>query len=119
MTRPTSTSPGRVAVAVTHEDPPRVFIATDDEVLSRAIARHLIAQEDSDSFKPAELTAVRSALLEERWADAVALWIDSTSASVDVYPDEQVLTQDDLTTDGTAFSIRMGRLFSQPSQETS
>lgn len=119
MTRPTSTSPGHVAVAVTREDPPRLLIATDDEVLSRAIATHVVAQEDSKWFTSAELVAIRSALLEERWADAVALWIDRTSASIDVYPDEQVLTQDDLSTEAAAFSIRMGRLFSQPSQDSS
>lgn len=119
MSRPTSTSPGRVAVAVTREDPPRVLIATDDEVLSRAIATNVIAQEDADSFTASELTSVRSALLEERWADAVAIWISATSASVDVYPDEQVLTQDDLSTDAAAFSIRIGRLFSQPSPDSS
>ena len=112
MTRPTSTSPGRVAVAVTREDPPRLLIATDEDVLSRAIATRVVAQEDPATFSHANLLAIQSALLEERWSDAVALWIDSTSASVDVYPDEEILRESDLTTEAAAFSIRMGRLFS-------
>lgn len=111
MTRPTSTSPGRVAVAVTREDPPRLIIAADDDVLSRAIATEVIAKEDPKAFKKPDLEAIRSALLEERWSDAVAIWIDTTQASVDVYPDEEVLQQEDLTVEAAAFSIRFSRLF--------
>lgn len=117
MSRPTSTSPGRVAVAVTREDPPRLIIATNDEVLSRALVTQVIAQEDPKSFKPKELGAIRTALLEERWSDAVAIWIDTTSASVDVYPDEEVLTEQDLTVDAAAFSMRLGRIFSEPESD--
>lgn len=112
MSRPTSTSPGRVAVAVTREDPPRLIIATNDEVLSRALVTQVIAQEDPKSFNPKELNAIRAALLEERWSDAVAIWIDTTSAGVDVYPDEEVLTDEDLSVDAAAFSMRLGRIFS-------
>lgn len=112
MSRPTSTSPGRVAVAVTREDPPRLIIATNDEVLSRALVTQVIAQEDPRSFNAKDLDAIRAALLEERWSDAVAIWIDTTSASVDVYPDEEVLTDKDLSVDAAAFSMRLGRIFS-------
>lgn len=111
MTRPTSTSPGRVAVAVTREDPPRLIVATDDEVLSRAIATKVIAQEAPEAFKSSDLEAIRSALLEQRWSDAVALWIDATTASVDVYPDEEIVSQEDLSEEAAAFSIRLSRLF--------
>jgi hypothetical protein len=113
MTRPTSTSPGRVAVAVTREDPPRLLLATNDEVLSRAIATRVVAQEDPRTFGKEELKAIQTALLEERWSDAVALWIESTSASVDVYPDEEIITQLDLGAEAAVFSIRMSRLFSE------
>ncbi|HVR78413.1 MAG TPA: hypothetical protein VMS99_08480 [Acidimicrobiia bacterium] len=117
MTRPTSTSPGRVAVAVTREDPPRLIVATDDDVLSRAIATKVIAQEDPGTFEEAELKAIRSALLEERWSDAVAMWIETTAASVDVYPDEEILRQEDLTTEAAAFSIRLSRLFADENHQ--
>jgi len=117
MSRPTSTSPGRVAVAVTREDPPQLIIAANDEVLSRALVTRVIAQEDPRSFKPRELGAIRTALLEERWSDAVAIWIDTTSASVDVYPDEEVLREEDLSVDAAAFSMRLGRIFSESDGE--
>jgi hypothetical protein len=90
-----------------------LIIAANDEVLSRALVTQVIAQEDPRSFEPTELDAIRSALLEERWSDAVAIWIETTSASVDVYPDEEVLTDDDLTVDAAAFSMRLGRIFSE------
>lgn len=118
MTRPTSTSPGRVAVAVTREDPPRLIVAADDDVLSRAIATRVIAQENPGAFEPSELAAIRSALLEQRWSDAVALWIEATTASVDVYPDEEIISQEDLSEEAAAFSIRLSRLFNEEDSES-
>ena len=96
---------------MTREDPPRLLIASDDEVLSRAIATRVIAGEDPNTFSNQELERLRSALLREQWGDAVAIWIGTTSASVDVYPDEEVLTEEDLGEEETAFSIRMSPLF--------
>lgn len=103
---------------MTREDPPRLIVATDDDVLSRAIATRVIAQEDPGTFKPSELAAIRSALLEQRWSDAVALWIDTTSASVDVYPDEEIISQEDLSEEAAAFSIRLSRLFNEEDSES-
>lgn len=112
--RPTSTSPGRVAYAVTHEEPPRVLIAEDEVVLSRALATQVIAQESADRFAPEALEAIRSALLEERWGDAVSTWMSISRSNVDVYPDEQVLTNARLDAVSASISIRMSPIFKDP-----
>lgn len=109
--RPTSTSPGHVAVAVVHEDPPRVLIAADETALSRALALQIVCEEEPSRFEEGALGEVRRALLEEDWAAAVACWIEATSVRVDVHPDEPVLHSRQLTADAAAFDMRLSRLF--------
>ena len=106
--------PGRVAVAVTHSEPPRVFVAEDHFVLSRVLALELVAHTDPDVFSHEDVVAVRSALLDERWADAVVVWMDATGESVDAYPDEDLWTADRMTLDRASMEIRMGRVFRDP-----
>ncbi len=104
--------PGRLAVGVYRGDPPEVFLASSDAVLGRVLALKLVAPSD-----PAELRAsgvldeVRSALLEERWADAVVAWMDATGSTVDGYPDEDVWTDARLDSEFTALELRMTRVF--------
>ena len=61
---------GRVAYAVTHDDPPQVFLAEDEIVLSRVLAVQLVAATPPSSLPAGSVESIREALLEERWADA-------------------------------------------------
>lgn len=101
-----------VAVAVTHDDPPQVMIAENDDVVSRLIAIELVAKTAPSVIGSAEqLAQIRSALLEERWADAVVEWMTATDSIVDVYPDEPVWAEADLDAERTALEIRMSPIF--------
>lgn len=112
--RPTSTTPGHLAIAVTREDPPRVFVAADEEALGWNLAVELVASEDPSVFVGKQLEAVREALLHERWADALALWMQATNTGVDVYPDEAVALQAPVEKQQALVEIRLGRVFSDP-----
>ena len=77
----------RVAYAVIRGDDPQVFVARDDMVLTRVIALKVIAATPPQSLGSA-LGEIRDALLDERWPDALAAWMDATGEVVDAYPDE-------------------------------
>jgi hypothetical protein len=102
--------PSRVAVAVTRDEPPEVLLAEDADVLSRLVALRLVARTPSGSLGR-YLGEIRAALLEERWGDAVAQWIEATGRVVDAYPDEEVWTDDELDQDRASFEIRMAPIF--------
>ncbi|HEX6312988.1 MAG TPA: hypothetical protein VF152_15345, partial [Acidimicrobiia bacterium] len=67
--------------------------------------------------RPSELHAsgllddIRTALLEERWGDAVAAWMRATSEVVDVYPDEEIVTHERLDHDTASMEIRLAPIF--------
>ncbi len=109
--RPTSTAPGNVAVAVVQEDPPRIFVASDEISLSRLLATEIVCEADPDRLDEGDLAVIRNALLDEDWSTAVATWIEVTGVRVDVHPDEPVVHHQDLTLDAAAFDIRLSRLF--------
>jgi hypothetical protein len=98
-------------VAVVRSDPPQIFLATDADVLSRLVALKLVAHADPHELAEAELQRIRDALLEERWGDAVAAWIDATGEVVDAYPDEDVWSETRLDADTASLEIRVGRIF--------
>jgi hypothetical protein len=103
--------PGRVAVGVVRSDPPEVYLAEDEVVLSRLLALQVVARAAPSEFTADALTRVREALLEERWADAVVEWMQASDLAVDGYADEVVWTERDLDEDRTAMEIRMERIF--------
>ncbi len=103
--------PGRVAVAVVRSDPPLVFLATDDAVLSRLIALKVVARTDPSDLPTASLERIRSALLEENWAAAVVEWIQASGEAVDAYPDEDVWTESRLDAEVASLEIRLARIF--------
>lgn len=86
----------RVAVAIVHDDPPRVFMAEDQDTLHWVLALHLIAATPSERFPRHLVRAFRSALVEERWADAVVAWIDHHDVAVDVYSSETLYLASDV-----------------------
>lgn len=77
--------PRMVAVAVVHEEPPQVFVADDQETLNWVLALKLIAQTDPAQLPTDLRDALREAVRDERWGDAVQLWMGSRGV-VDVYP---------------------------------
>ncbi|HHC08951.1 MAG TPA: hypothetical protein ENK55_09570 [Actinobacteria bacterium] len=84
-----------VAFAIVRDDPPTVFVAEDLDVLQRLLALKVVARTDTARLPPAEVAYLRTALLEERWGDAVARWIRHVGIPVDVYT-ERVATDEDV-----------------------
>ena len=82
-----------VAVAVIRDNPPSIIVAEDFGVLHRALAVRLVARADHNFFAPEQLQQLQEALLEEKWSDAVAMWIKHTGIPIDVYT-EDVLTSE-------------------------
>lgn len=103
--------PGRVAVGVLHGDTPWVFLAESDTVLSRLLALKLVAPTHPGDLDPARLKVIRSALLEQRWADAVTEWMLAGGEVLDGYPDEQVVTEEMLDDDRASMEVRLSTIF--------
>ena len=102
----------RVAYAVVFGGArPRAFLAADEWVLSRVIALHLVAQTRPEEVPAEALPRIREALLQERWADAVAEWMQVTGVTVDVYSDEHVWVDADLDEERVALELRVAPLF--------
>ena len=76
-----------LAYAVVHDEPPQVYAAEDVEVLQWVIALEVVARTPASTFPRDTVQALREALLEERWADAVELWMRTSGTIIDVYPD--------------------------------
>ena len=74
-----------VACAVVRDDPPRVFVARDLDTLNWVLACQLVAKTPGRDLPPGERDALRVALTERRWGDAVFAFIDRTGIAVDVY----------------------------------
>lgn len=112
---PSAGWPGRVAVGVVRSDPPEVFLADSDATLSRLLALRLVARTDPSVLAArGVLDAVRDALLEEEWADAVVMWMAATGEIVDAYPDELLWTEQALDADAASMEIRVAPVFNDP-----
>lgn len=100
------------AYAIVKSDPPQLFLADNAPVISRLIAVKVVAAADPSIFGSFRDANVRQALLEERWADAVVLWMDATGVDIDVYEEYvPVWTDDDLDAEMASMEIRMSRIF--------
>ena len=102
------------AYAIVRGEEPRIVLAENAAVISRALALTLAAQLPADQISsPARLQRIRSALLEERWGDALVEWIDETGTAVDVYDEApKVWSEDDLDLDKATLEIRLAPIFS-------
>jgi hypothetical protein len=101
-----------VAYAVVNDDPPRVFVAEDDAVLSRVLALELVAATPASQLSESIVARIRSALLEEQWPQAVSLWMEATGVLVDAYPPEmQVWTAEQLDEERASLELRMTAIF--------
>lgn len=87
--------PRSVAVAVVRDDPPEVFVADDQETLNWVIALKLIARTPGNEVRPGLRDRLRDALQNERWGEAVELWMTSRTP-VDVYPSFDFYTDRDV-----------------------
>lgn len=103
-----------VAVAVIRDNPPGVLVAEDFGVLHRALAVRLVARADRRMFSPELLERLQNALLEEKWSDAVALWIKHTGIPIDVYT-EDVLTSEHFPAALLSAQMQFSPLFDEPS----
>lgn len=75
-----------VACAVIRNDPPEVYLGEDMDTLNWVLALEVVARTRGSQMSEGVRQGLRSALLEERWGDAVEQWIDHSQVAVDVYP---------------------------------
>jgi hypothetical protein len=101
----------RIAYAITHEAEPRVFLAQDEHVLSRVLALKLVAATDAATLPAEVIAGIRAALLQERWADAVATWISATGTAVDAFPTERIWSEHELDEERTSLELRVAPIF--------
>ena len=99
-----------VATAVVHTEPPLVFLAEDIETLHRVLALEVVARTNPQLLN-GHGGEVRTALLEERWGDAVVSWIHETGTGIDVYPSSSVYTNDDLPAELIGAQLQFAALF--------
>jgi hypothetical protein len=78
--------PSSISCAVVRDDPPEVFVADDIETLHWVLALNLIARTRGSDVSTEQRDALRSALRDERWGDAVELWMTVYPGEIDVYP---------------------------------
>lgn len=100
-----------VACAIVHGKPPEVFLADDIETLNWVLAIRLVAQSRARDFSPSVRDALRAALLEERWGDALMDWISASGQAVDVYPSFEVYGAEQLTAELGAAELQFTPLF--------
>ena len=101
----------RVAMAVTHGESPQVVLATDEDVLARAVALFVVAATDPTTISAGSVSEIREALLEERWPDAVLEWMDATGEVLDGYPDEPVWSDGQLDEERASLELRLAPIF--------
>jgi len=104
--------PGRLAIAVLRDDPPRCLAAESDLVLGRVLALELVAAtQPGDIEDPVLLDQIRAALTDERWADALVAWMAATGLVVDVYPDEEIWSDESMSRDRVSLEIHVSPIF--------
>ena len=100
-----------VAYAVVRSDPPDVYLADDVEVLARVLALELVARSDPAQLPAGRAETLRSALLDERWADALVEWMSITGMAVDVYTHLHVYSAADLPAEMLGAQLQFSPLF--------
>lgn len=100
------------AVAIVKGDPPQVLLADSAAVMSRLVALHVVAASNPEDFGREVLDALRTALVERRWADAVVIWMESTGTFIDIYEEYvPIWSEADLGEDLATLEVRLARLF--------
>ena len=99
-----------VATAVVHTEPATVYLADDIDVLHRVLALEVVARTDP-ALLNGRCEEIREALLEERWGDAVVVWIRETGTGIDVYTNSSVYSDDDVPGDLIGAQLQFSALF--------
>ena len=100
-----------VAYAVVRDTPPTVYAADGIEVLQRLLALEVVARTTPSKLDDAGRERMRQALLDERWADAVVEWIDTTGIAIDVYTHLHVYSDLELPNDLIGAQLQFSPLF--------
>jgi len=79
-----------LSYAIVRDEPPEVYLAEDIDTLQWVLALQVVARTRPADLPADTVATLREALLEERWADAVVAWIESTGRPIDVYPSIEV-----------------------------
>ena len=87
--------PRFVACAVVRDHPPEVFVAEDQDTLNWVLALKLIALTPGRELPEGLRDALRTALREEQWGEAVELWMHNRP-EVDVYSSFELYTAHDV-----------------------
>ncbi|MGH9129806.1 MAG: hypothetical protein ACRDY2_12825 [Acidimicrobiales bacterium] len=107
-------NPRRVAWAAVYDDPVQVFVATDEYVLTRLLALNVVARSSPTGLDDRSLGHIRDALIEQRWGDAVALWVSATNTRLDAYPDEELWTAETVDEESVSLQVRLCPIFENP-----
>lgn len=99
-----------MAYALVRGADPEFYVADDLDVLHRVIALNVVAQVPAARYG-GRAEQVRQALLEERWADAVAAWMDVTGDVIDVDEAIPVYTTEDVAGNASAMQLQFTPLF--------
>lgn len=78
----------RVAIAIVRGPVPEVYIAEDQDTLNWVLALKMIATKPGNQLREGLRDTLREALLEERWGDAVFVWMQANDLEIDVYSSE-------------------------------
>lgn len=100
-----------VAYAVVHDTPPKVYLASDIDVLQRVLALEVVARSDPGLIDEGTRDAMRQALLDERWDEAVLEWMAISGVVIDVYTHLPIFTGSDLPADMIGAQLQFTRLF--------
>lgn len=100
-----------VAYAVVRDEPPTVYAAETIDVLQRLLALEVVARSVPSDLDKKARDRMRKALLDERWADAVVEWIDTTGVAIDVYTHLHVYSNDELPNDLIGAQLQFAPLY--------
>lgn len=100
-----------VAYAVVRDDPPTVYAADGIDVLQRLLALEVVARTPPARLGEQSRGRMRRALLDERWADAVVEWIDTTGVPIDVYTHLHVYSDAELPSNLIGAQLQFSPLF--------
>ena len=80
-------------------------------MLQRLLALEVVARSVPTDLDPTAKKRMQKALLDERWADAVVEWIDTTGIAIDVYTHLHVYSDADLPNDLIGAQLQFAALY--------
>ena len=101
--------PKLIAHAVVREDPPRVYVAEDEATLNWILALRVVAQTGPNELSESVRLQLQESILDERWGEAVELWIMRTGTPIDVYASSELFLAEDLAM--SASEVQFSPLF--------